>query len=188
MDDDQPGDDDYDALLPAPDPDEGRWHWNVARVAAVAVVLATAGFWIWAFSPLPTRGNPDRLDDRTFPAAAEGVCAAGRDRIDSLPSAREMNDVRERADLIDEGTDVVIARVAELRTIRPDTEDGELIGLWLDDYDTYIADRQTYADLLRSGVDEPFTVTVRGVEGVSTLIDGFAKVNDMVSCQVPPDV
>ena len=173
---------------PAPSGPEG-WHWNAGRIAGLTIAVAITGFWIWAFSPLPDRGNPDRMTDRAFPAAAEVVCAEARSMIDALPAANTAEDFTGRADLVDRGTVVIRAMIVDLRALEVDNaEERGWVDAWLDDYDTYADDRDSFAARLRSGDDSAPTFTVRGVEGVPTLVTGFAKVNEMPSCEAPGDV
>jgi hypothetical protein len=173
---------------PAPSGPEG-WHWNAGRIAGLTITVALAGFWIWAFSPLPDRGNPDRMTDRAFPAAAEAVCAEARSAIDALPAANTADDFAARADLVDRGTVVIRGMIADLGTLPVDNaEERGWVDAWLDDYATYTDDRDSFAALLRAGDDRAPTFSVRGLEGVPTLVTGFAKVNNMSSCEVPGDV
>ncbi len=173
---------------PATNGSEG-WHWNAGRIAGLTLTVALAGFWIWAFSPFPDRGNPDRMTDRAFPAAAEVICSEARTVIDALPAASTAADFADRADLVDRGTQVVRAMIADLTALEVDNaEEQSWVDAWLDDYATYTDDRDSYAARLRAGDDDAPTFTVRGVEGVPTLVTGFAKVNDMPSCEVPGDV
>jgi hypothetical protein len=173
-------------------PHEKWWVWTPGRVAGAVVTVCIISFWVWAFSPLPDRGNPDRLDDRAYVTAAEGICAVAQTQIADLPSAGDVATPAERADLLDTGTVVVRQLILDLRTVRPDADsEATIIRFWLDDWETYADDRDHYAGQLRTGdfggVDDRFTVTTRAGLAVSTHIDGFARVNDMDSCLTPGD-
>lgn len=176
---------------PADEPAEGTagWHWTPGRIAGIALTVAIAGFWIWAFSPFPDRGNPDRMSDRAFATAAETVCAGARARIDALPPANEVMSSNERASLVDDGTTVVRTMIDDLRALEvAEPDEAEWVSAWLDDYATYAADRDRFAERLRAGDDRAPEFTIRGAEGVHVLVDGFARVNDMDSCVTPGDV
>jgi len=178
-----------DADPPVTTAEPEGWRWTPGRIVGVALTLAITVFWMWAFSPLPDRGNPDRMSDRAFPAAAETICADAMVDIAALPPATGVTSLDERADLVDEGTVVIRVMVADLRELGVDnTEEAAWVDAWLDDYSTYADDRDNFAAALRSGDDRAPEFTVRGVEGVQTLIFGFAKVNEMDSCVVPGDV
>ncbi len=129
------------------------------------------------------------MSDRAFPAAAEIVCAEAHSAIEALPAANTAEDFVARAELVDQGTIVIRGMIADLRALEVDNDEEQgWVDAWLDDYDTYADDRDSFAVRLRAGDDRAPTFTVRGVEGVPTLVTGFAKVNDMSSCEVPGDV
>ncbi len=159
------------------------------RVAAVVALLGMALFWIYAFSPLADRDNPDRLDVRTFPLAAEQVCAAAIAALEQVPPASEAIDPPDRAGQLDQSGAILATMVAELRTIDPeDPEAARIVSLWLDDWETYLGDRARYADRLRAGEDVAFVVTEKGGNQITEPIDVFADINDMPSCATPLDV
>ena len=68
------------------------------------------------------------------------------------------------------------------------TSDGEIIRLWIDDYEVYLQDRDAYAQNFRNGIDEAFTVSKKGRRWVTEPIDEFAKANDIKECMTPLDV
>jgi hypothetical protein len=166
--------------------------WTVGRALATLVLVVMAGAWVWGFSPLAPRGHPDRMEDRTFPEAAQTVCGAVRDQLDLLPRAFEAQDPAERGTFIDEASEFLRTMVDDLEDIAPAVvtgdSDTENVQKWLADWRTYIGDRDTYADVLRTGDDPAFTVTAIDGAQVTERIDGFADANDMENCQVPLDV
>lgn len=166
--------------------------WTVGRVLATVALVVMAGAWVWGFSPLAPRGHPDRMEDRTFPEAAQTVCGAVREELDMLPRAFEAEDPPERAAFIDEASGFLRTMLDDLDDLAPTVVDGdsdtENVQKWLADWRTYIGDRSTYADVLRTGEDPAFTVTAIDGAQVTERIDGFADANDMENCQVPEDV
>ncbi len=173
--------------MPQDDPSPARV--SLGRIAAVVALLAMALFWIWAFSPLADRDNPDRLEDRTFPLAAEPVCAAAVAALDDVPPASEALDPPDRARQLDQSGAILAAMVAELRAIdAEDPEAARIVSLWLDDWEVYLGDRARYADRLRAGEDTAFVVTEKNGDQITEPIDVFAGVNDMPSCATPLDV
>ena len=67
--------------------------------------------------------------------------------------------------------------------------DGRITGLWLDDWETYIGDRERYADALAEGDEAELLVTARATGGqITETIDHFAEINNMEDCAVPLDV
>lgn len=166
--------------------------WTIGRALATLALVVMAGAWVWGFSPLAPRGHPDRMEDRTFSEAAQTVCGAVRDELDLLPRAFEAENPPERGAFIDEASGLLRTMVADLDDIAPPVvaghTDTENVQKWLADWRTYIGDRDTYAAVLRTGDDPPFTVTAVDGAQVTERIDGFADANDMENCQVPGDV
>lgn len=163
---------------------------RIGFVAGALVLVASAVFWVWAFSPWAPRGNPDRLEDRTFPERAEQICSEASERIEALPPASDARTPQERAVVVQEANELLSSMIEELRGSATGTaEDVELISLWLDDYEVLLSDRERHAARLAAGEDPRFTVTATD-EGspIDERIDGFARVNDMESCLVPLDV
>jgi len=166
-------------------PPASRWR----RIAVGVVCLAIAVFWLWVFLIGPEDNDESRLQDTRFTAAAEARCAQAREVIDRLPPAYTARSPEERAEVLAEANVEVEAMVRDLRALAPsDERDGVLVSRWLDDYDGYVEHRHTYAEALARGEDKPFAVEAVGGQPVTRRMDAFATLNDMPSCEVPPDV
>ena len=168
-------------------------------------VVGSFVFWAWAFSPWARTENPGRLDDRSFVAWADQRCARAQAAIDALPTARQAASRTERADQVDRGTDEVESLVTDIRlraeaSLSPSTDgegppDTDLVGAWLEDWDVYISDRRSHAERLRTADEDTPDRELRFLlldltEGstYTERMDGFARLNNMDSCQVPGDV
>lgn len=154
----------------------------------IAVVVLFAVFWIGATIWFFGDENPDRLQDREWVADAEIRCAEARDELDQLPAARDATDLADRADQIEASTAVLADMTADLAASAPEGDDGELVGLWLGSWETYLNDRLAQAEALRGGEDRQFRVSVERGEGVDALLDAFADRNRMPSCGDPLDI
>lgn len=156
--------------------------------------LAMAGFWIWAFSPLPTRGHPDTLDTtdgKAFTANAEIRCAAALEQLDTLPRDWDIDNPEQLAEQVASGTDLLVEMIPDLRNLArsvSDSDEARKVGLWLDDWNTYIADRNNLVAKLRQGERSEFIYTARNGVQIARIIDRFAQVNDMLSCETPKDI
>lgn len=185
------GDDEFERELDRNNlrPETGSWGWTPGRVIGILLILAMAAFWLWAFLWSP-RGHPDELDDPAFTVAAEDRCAAALDELREVPSAETALDLDDRADQLVVTTGILTEMVADLRADAPSStiRDGELVDRWLDDWDTYIADRNIYIERLRAGEDTIFEVTARDGDHITSPLDLFATINRMPSCQAPGDV
>ena len=160
------------------------------RAFLTVLVVAMVVLWVYAFFLAPS-GNPDRLEDRSWPAAAEARCLAARAAIAELPPAARATDVVTRADDIDLATDVVVSLVADLGQLSGGTVDDQvMIENWLADWAVYIGDRRHHAVRLRleGDVRPLLTALPSGSGSFVKRMNGFARVNDMEACLDPGDM
>ncbi len=157
-------------------------------MVGIAAIVLFAAFWIGATIWFFGDGNPDRLQDREWVADAEARCAEARDELDRLPPARDATDLADRAGQIEASNAVLADMAADLAASAPTGDDGELVGLWLNSWETYLGDRLAHAEALRAGEDRQFRVSVERGEGVDALLDAFADRNRMPSCGDPLDI
>ncbi len=160
------------------------------RVFLSLLVLAIGCMWFYAFF-LARSGNPDRLDEMLWAEAAEVRCLEMLDDVTGIRRASQVLDPGQRAADLDEATVLMAAMVADLKLIKPGThDDGVLIGAWLSDWDTYLADRRAHAERLRTEGDvRPLMSALpSGTGSVQERMNGFARVNDMESCLDPGDL
>jgi len=160
------------------------------RAFLTVLVVAMVVLWIYAFFLAPS-GNPDRLEDRSWPVAAEARCLMARAAIAELPPAARAPDVATRADDIDLATDVVVNLVADLGQLSGGTADDHvMIEKWLADWDGYSGDRRHHAVRLRleGDVRPLLTALPSGSGSFVKRMNGFARVNDMEACLDPGDM
>lgn len=163
---------------------------RAGATVAIVALMAMAGFWIWAFSPLAPSGHPDVLHNIVFTHDAEDICSRVVAAAGELPGAAEATGPEDRAMQIRAATLMFDGMVTELRAEADDVvgSDAELVGAWLADWESYLDDRRAYAATLAGGSDPAFTVTARDGDAVTSYIDIFAEVNAMPSCATPEDV
>jgi len=170
---------------------------SLRRIGVLAVVVSFVGIWgyVMYLTFFEGRAEPrDRMADTRFTAAAEATCAESSGVFAGLPFANEVDSPPERGDLLDEGTDELEVMVTRLEGLEPpgDPDEAVAVARWLDDYRTFIQDRREYADAQRDPsserYDRPFAVTDRGGFQIDVLLDDFAGINDMPSCETPDDV
>ena len=161
----------------------------VVRTLVGLLAVAMVVLWVYAFLLAPS-GNPDRLQDRSWPEAAQERCLEARAVIDTLPSAAQATSPADRADDLDLATDVLVAMVADLAAFLGGIDDAHLIGMWLDDWEVYLSDRRVHATRLRieGDVKPLLTALPSGTGSVLKRMNGFARVNDMEACLDPGDV
>ena len=172
------------------DPVRPGLHTIVVRMLLGLLGVAMVVLWVYAFFIAPS-GNPDRLQDRSWPEMAQQQCLEARAVINTLPRAAEATSPADRADDLDLATDVLADMVADMALLPGGIDDDtRLVGMWLEDWAIYVSDRRTHADRLRlEGDIRPLlTALPSGTGSVLKRMNGFARVNDMEACLDPGDV
>jgi hypothetical protein len=175
--------------LDAPDDGDRRSRgWTWPRIAAAVVVVGLIGFWVYIFASADDYHPAGYLTDRTFPKAAEPVCAASMHQLDALPPAHSAKNADARADTVDRADDILRDMQRRLRTVVPHTKDAKYIDQWIDDWSIFISDRDRYAAHLRKDPGAEYLVTQKYGSQISESLDNYADVNTMPSCDTPNDV
>ena len=165
----------------------------VLRAIVATVIILIIAMWVYALF-FASKVSINKFEDRNWAARAQERCLVAREERKSLADYRVVDSLgkdalHERAELIDEATDTIESFVKEFRQTPPiDPKGRELVGLWLDDYEIYIADRREFANNLRLGINEKFSETP--IEGlpISEKIATFAADNEMSYCKPPIDL
>lgn len=172
-------------------PERDRSLRRKLTLALVAVfTIGSFAMWIYILFIYDPGLLIDELPDKTFPTAAEAVCADAVAEIELLPEAQTAEDNIERAAVVTEANGYLTSMVDELRLIAPidPPESAEAVNEWLDDWEIHLEDRTEYAQRLASDPEARFTETPKAEKQISRAIDSFAQVNSMVSCSTPGDV
>lgn len=175
---------------PAPERSGGFNPW---RIVLTIVVAGFAAFWIWALF-FASKESINKIGDRAWAERAEDICAEADERREGLADLRVVDEddpamVAERGDLIDRATDIVEQMLDDVVAVAPtDPKGAELVPAWEADYRTYLADRRQFAELLRTGDNEPFTETAVDGIPISEKLERFAGDNEMPSCAPPVDM
>lgn len=166
----------------------------------LVAVIALAVAWVYALFFYDPGLLIDELPDRTFPEAAEEVCARAQTEFDALPFANESDSADARAETVAASNLIFEQMLSELRPLVDDAEvvysapDEQRyaagIGDWVDDWGTYLGDRQQYVENLANDDDARFLETTKGsdTKGITRAINSFAQVNAMTSCVTPGDL
>ncbi len=174
---------------PELDDANAKRRWTPTGIALIVAVVAIVAMWAYILGPWRSREVPTTLEDLTYAARVEPVCAAAQARIEQLPPAATATSPQERAEVLDDANDVVAALVADLHEIDPVVAaDRQYVDQWMADWDSYLQSRREYARVLASGRDERFAVQAENGHPITQRMDGFADLNDMPSCFVPLDV
>lgn len=161
---------------------------KVGRYVAVSLVLALALMWIYVLFVVSPESTEDKLHDNAFPTAAQPVCQATIDRLQQLGVVNQTAATpQERATLVDKADGALRTMVQQLRTLVPPSgDDAAAVNKWLDDWDQWLQDRQTWSAKLANGEDAPFLEKQRNTgEPLSKARDAFATTNNMHACTTP---
>ena len=87
---------------------------------------------------------------------------------------------------------ILSGMIADLRPLAP-TEPQQVadgVDEWLDDWTTYLGNRERYVENLRVDDEARFLETTKGsdTKGITRAINSFAQVNRMDSCTTPADL
>lgn len=159
-------------------------------------------FAMWAWGYYLIFDNPRgvyQLEDKNWSTAAKAVCADARTQLASLtdttggwidqPTVEQM---RERADIVDRATDIVEKMLDDIVAIPVATDrDRQLLSVFEQNYRIVIADRRRYSASLREGKYVRYTETVVAGGPVSNVITDFTagvKGNEVPDCSPPDDL
>jgi len=169
---------------------QGRRRWKLGRVATTAVVVGLVAMWAYvvylAFGP--GRQPPvDRLDDPAFALAAEDRCATALDEVAELPEAIETPTPAERADVVAQANLIYGGMLDDLEgdlRLIPSGEQRERADAWLEDWRTFLGDREAFVENLQNDPEARMLVSEKPGTGrhITGWIDEFARANEMPSC------
>jgi hypothetical protein len=163
------------------------------RIVVGVVIVAFAGFWIWALF-FASKEAVNRIGDRAWAERAEAICAQANIEREGLADFRVVDESNpamlvERGDLIDRVTDVIERMLDDVVAVEPADDKGQaIVPLWEADYRTYLANRREFADRLRAGHNDAFRETAVDGIPISDKLEVFAGDNDMPSCAPPHDL
>jgi hypothetical protein len=161
-----------------------------ARIAIAVLLGVLAAMWLYVLF-IAKPATPDRLADRSFPAAAAPICATTVTAISNAGLVNQRaSSPQDRADLADRADAQLADMVAQLRTKVPASgEAHDAVTKWLDDWDQWLRDRAAWTAKLRTGEDAQFLEKQRDSgEPNSEALNAFAITNDMRSCSTPAGV
>lgn len=170
-------------------PENGRRRprWGSYLAAAGGALLVT--FWTWALL-FASKESVNRVGDREWAQRAQVRCAAAvaqrNELVDTTPIDEDRSSLRRRAELLDKATDTIDSMLDDLEADLPDDDKGRaIVPMWIADYRTYVSDRRSYADEVRTGTNSAFRE--HAVDGIpiSDKLQVFATDNEMPACAPP---
>ena len=169
-------------------------------VKAILVLLcaAMAAMWVYYFVFASDKGVY-QMQDKSWRVAAQQICrdaSAQREALVNTDGGYIANPTHEqmlqRADIVDQATDILDQMVTDLVAIPVDNQDDrDRLGVFEVHYRMVIADRRRYTDSLRRFELEPYTETVVAGGPVSNVVSDFTagvKGNDVPECTPPGEL
>ncbi len=167
----------------------------LVRVLLLVVCVAIASMWVYALF-FASKKAAYKVDDPAWRANAEEVCArydaqrlALTDTAGGYIAEPTPDQMRARADVVDQATDLLQAMLDEMTGVQPASgRDQQLVEDYRGFYETMIADRRAYTARLRALELEPYRETKVGSGPVTNLLVDFATVNELPHCSPPQEL
>ncbi|HTH07667.1 MAG TPA: hypothetical protein VMS14_02505 [Ilumatobacteraceae bacterium] len=184
----------------APDTPRKRRKWVVALLSVgCALVLV---MWVFIVFEIATTGNDKgayQIQDDSWRPQAIDICRAATAERNELANDTggfiedpTLEQMQQRADIVDQATDIVEQMVADLVAIPVDNDrDREILAVFGENYRLIISDRRRYAERLRNGDFTSYNETVVAGGPVSNVVFDFTagvKSNDIPECSPPVDL
>jgi hypothetical protein len=173
---------------------------STRRIRPVAVLLTIivallAAMWIYALF-FASKEAAYRVDDPAWRENAERICSRYQAQRLELVDTEEgyiaeptPEQMIERADLVDQATDLLEAQLDELiAELPPSDEDRQLVADFEGYWRIVLADRRAYTERLRALDLQPYLETKVDGGPVTNLLVDFSVVNLIKSCSPPNEL
>jgi hypothetical protein len=167
----------------------------IAVLVGCLLMAAMWGFYFFAAS----EDGVYQLDDPSWRAAAEPICAAAQEQrlglVDTSGGFIEeptIEQMVQRADIVDRATDIVEGMLDAIVAIPVATDrDRAVLEVFEENYRLVIADRRRYTSQLRAGDASRYTETVVAGGPVTNVVSDFTagvKGNNVPACSPPREL
>lgn len=181
----------------APLPSAPKHNWFV-RILLILVCAALASMWVYYFLFASDKGVY-QLQDTSWREQASPICVAAQaqraELVDlnggyiSNPTDEQM---LQRAEIVDQATDILEQMLNDIVAIPVDNDDDRLrLDTFEENYRIVIADRRRYTATLREFKLQPYNETIVGGGPVSNVVLDFTagvKGNDVPECSPPGEL
>lgn len=163
------------------------------RIVLTIVILAISLMWIYGLF-FASKEAVNQISDEQWRLQSNDLCLAAERQREALIDLRLVGDsgpnaLFERATIVDKATDTLENMINAIAALPiADAKGSAIVPLWLADYRIYIADRRSYAEFLRQGVNEPFAESRIDELPLSEKLSTFATDNRLKSCKPPLDL
>lgn len=174
-----------------------RHGWFV-RILLIAICAVLAAMWVYYFLFASDTGVY-QLQDKTWREKASAICVTAQAERTALvdtdagyisnPTDEQM---LQRADIVEQATDIVEQMLNDILAIPVDNDDDRIrLATFEENYRIVIADRRRYIATLRELKLEPYNETIVGGGPVSNVVLDFTagvKGNDVPECSPPGEL
>ena len=180
-----------------PLPSAPRHGWFV-RMLLILICTVLAAMWIYYFFFASDKGVY-QLQDTSWREKASPICVAAQAERTALVDTSEgyiteptPEQMLQRADIVDEATDIIEQMLNDIMAIPVDNDDDRTrLATFEENYRIVIADRRRYTATLRELKAEPYNETIVGGGPVSNVVLDFTagvKGNDVPECSPPGEL
>lgn len=174
-----------------------RHGWFV-RILLIAICAVLAAMWVYYFLFASDTGVY-QLQDKSWREKASTICVAAQAERTALVDTEEGfisnptdEQMLQRADIVEQATDIVEQMLNDILAIPVDNDDDRLrLETFEENYRIVIADRRRYIATLRELKLEPYNETIVGGGPVSNVVLDFTagvKGNDVPECSPPGEL
>lgn len=174
-----------------------RHGWFV-RILLILICAVLATMWVYYFLFASDTGVY-QLQDKTWREKASTICVAAQAERTALVDTDEGyisnptdEQMLQRADIVEQATDIVEQMLNDILAIPVDNDDDRIrLETFEENYRIVIADRRRYIARLRELKLEPYNETIVGGGPVSNVVLDFTagvKGNDVPECSPPGEL
>ncbi|MCE9623459.1 MAG: hypothetical protein K8R99_14055 [Actinomycetia bacterium] len=178
-------------------PQAPRHGWPV-RILLILICAVLAAMWVYYFVFASDKGVY-QLQDTSWREQASPICVAAQAERAELtdtaggyiqnPTPEQM---LQRADIVDQATDIIEQMLNDIVAIPVDNDDDRLrLATFEENFRIVIADRRRYSATLRELKVQPYNETIVGGGPVSNVVLDFTagvKGNDVPECSPPGEL
>ena len=174
-----------------------KHNWFV-RIVLIVVCVALAAMWVYYFAFASDTGVY-QLQDTSWREQASPICIAAQaergelvDTDGGYISNPTPEQFIQRADVVDQATDIIEQMLNDIVAIPVNNDDDRLrLATFEENYRIVIADRRRYSATLRELKLQPYNETIVGGGPVSNVVLDFTagvKGNDVPECSPPGEL
>lgn len=168
---------------------------TIARSVLAVVILLIVAMWVYAFGFAEKQGVYV-IDDESWTERAQGICETYEQQRIALADTSEgyienptEEQMLERADVVDQATDILEAELAEVFAVLPKSDRDQEIALeYKGYYEVLISDRRAYTERLRRFELTPYLETKIDGGPVTNILLDFTTANRMKRCAPPGEL